>query len=196
MVIMHVWYHGTFRRNCRQNLCETFFFPFRVFLFSRNSFFRRVVRFFGIFGLVGPGILAHPLVIWFLRLSMLKLTLLLLLSVGQSQPGIVVSGPGLGGQVWLLFGRQPPRSLLILVMRVLGVTSMRGAPVSLPTFATAQFQRFFDCGRAVRCMQPVASGRFMHPVVLHGYQGADSDAEPAGSAFATLACFLVVCLGQ
>ena len=27
-----------------------------------------------------------------------------------------------------------------------GVTGMRGAPVALPTFATAQFKRFFDCG--------------------------------------------------
>ena len=33
-----------------------------------------------------------------------------------------------------------------------GVVSLRGAPLSLPTFATAQFKRFFDCGRAVRCM--------------------------------------------
>ena len=33
-----------------------------------------------------------------------------------------------------------------------GVISLRGASLSLPTFATAQFKRFFDCGRAVRCM--------------------------------------------
>ena len=26
-----------------------------------------------------------------------------------------------------------------------GVISMRGAPLALPTFATAQFKRFFDC---------------------------------------------------
>ena len=43
-----------------------------------------------------------------------------------------------------------------------GVISMRGAPVSLPTFATAQFKRFFDCGRAVRCLLPLGAGRFMH----------------------------------
>ena len=58
-----------------------------------------------------------------------------------------------------------------------GVISLRGAPLSLPTFATAQFKRFFDCGRAVRCMVPLGSGRFMHLVVLYGFQGADSDAE-------------------
>ena len=58
-----------------------------------------------------------------------------------------------------------------------GVVSLRGAPLSLPTFATAQFKRFFDCGRAVRCLVPLGSGRFMHLVVLYGFQGADSDAE-------------------
>ena len=60
---------------------------------------------------------------------------------------------------------------------VVGVISMRGAPVALPTFATAQFTRFFAGGRAVRCMSPLGAGRFMHLVVLHGYQGADTDAE-------------------
>ena len=58
-----------------------------------------------------------------------------------------------------------------------GVVSMRGAPLALPTFATAQFKRFFDCGRAVRCLVPLGLGRFMHLVVLYGFQGADSDAE-------------------
>ena len=47
----------------------------------------------------------------------------------------------------------------------------------LPASATAQFRRFFDCGRALRCMLPVASGCFLHLVVLYGYQGADGDAE-------------------
>ena len=58
-----------------------------------------------------------------------------------------------------------------------GVVSLRGAPLSLPTSATSQFKRFFDCGRAVRCLVPIGSGRFMHLVVLYGYQGADVDAE-------------------
>ena len=58
-----------------------------------------------------------------------------------------------------------------------GVVSLRGAPLSLPTSATAHFRRFFDCGRALRCLLPVASGRFLHLVVLYGYQGADGDAE-------------------
>ena len=58
-----------------------------------------------------------------------------------------------------------------------GVISMRGALLALPTFATDQFKRFFDCGRAVRCLLPLGFGRFMHLVVLNGYQGADADAE-------------------
>ena len=53
---------------------------------------------------------------------------------------------------------------------------MRGAPLSLP-IATVQFQRFFDCGRAVRCVLPLGGGRVMHLVVLYGYQGGDRDPE-------------------
>ena len=45
-----------------------------------------------------------------------------------------------------------------------GVICMKGAPLALPTFATAQFERFFDCGRVVRCMLPLGLGRFMHLV--------------------------------
>ena len=58
-----------------------------------------------------------------------------------------------------------------------GVVSLRFASLFLPTFATAQFRRFFDCGRAVRCLLPLGAGRFMHLVVLHGFQGADVDAD-------------------
>ena len=54
---------------------------------------------------------------------------------------------------------------------------MRGAPLSLPSFATAQFQRFFDCGRAVRCLLPLGRNRFLNLVVLYGFEVADADAE-------------------
>ena len=53
------------------------------------------------------------------------------------------------------------------------VVSLRGAPLALPSFVTALFKSFFDCGRAVRCMLPLASGRFLHLFVLYGYQGAE-----------------------
>ena len=58
-----------------------------------------------------------------------------------------------------------------------GVISLRGAPLALPSMVTAQFKSFFDCGRALRCLLPIASGRFMHLFVLYGYQGADTDPE-------------------
>ena len=58
-----------------------------------------------------------------------------------------------------------------------GVISMKGAPLALPSFATAQFRSYFDSNRAVRCVLPFGSGRFMHLVVLCGYQGADLDPE-------------------
>ena len=58
-----------------------------------------------------------------------------------------------------------------------GVVSLKGAPFSLPTFATAQLQRFLDCGRAGRCLLPLGRGRFLNLVVLYGYQGSDTDAK-------------------
>ena len=65
----------------------------------------------------------------------------------------VVNGPGYGLRVVPLYGRLSLRKVLMLVMR---------------TPATAQFKRFFDCVRALRCMLPVASGRFLHLVVWLG----------------------------
>ena len=50
-------------------------------------------------------------------------------------------------------------------------------PFLFPLLLLLSFKKFFDCGRAVRCMVPLGSGRFMHLVVLYGFQGADSDAE-------------------
>ena len=61
-----------------------------------------------------------------------------------------------------------------------GVVSMEGAPLALPTFVTAQFRSFFYSGRAVRCTLPLGSGRFNASggsVFLYGYQGADHDPE-------------------
>ena len=56
------------------------------------------------------------------------------------------------------------------MLEIVGVVSLRGAP-----FATAQFRRFFECGRAViKCLLPLGSGWFMNLVVLSGYQGADT----------------------
>ena len=35
-----------------------------------------------------------------------------------------------------------------------GVVSLRGAPLALPTFVTAQFKSFFNCGRACAVFAP------------------------------------------
>ena len=84
-----------------------------------------------------------------------------------------MSGPGFGVRVWPVFGRQPPRTPLMLVMLVLGLL--------LATYAAAQFEHFFDGGRAIRCMLLFGAGRFMHLVVLCGHQGTDTDSEQLAS---------------
>ena len=68
----------------------------------------------------------------------------------------------------------------------------------MPTFATAPFRRFSDCGRAIRCLLPVGC-RLMNLVVLYGYQGAHADAELALTEQlfdAALAELAVVARGQ
>ena len=58
-----------------------------------------------------------------------------------------------------------------------GVVSLRGAPISLPTFATVGFSEFFHLGRALRCHLPISGGRIIHLVVVYGFQGASTDSE-------------------
>ena len=82
-------------------------------------------------------------------------------------------GIGLGLGVSLQFG-PPPQSSNVSSAGV-GVVSLRGALMSLPPSATAQFRSFFDFGRAARCLLPIGGGRFMHLVVVYGFQGADTD---------------------
>ena len=57
------------------------------------------------------------------------------------------------------------------------IVSLNGAPVSMPTFATAAFKHFFNLGRLVRSVVPLGGGRLMHLVVVYGFQGASDDAE-------------------
>ena len=54
---------------------------------------------------------------------------------------------------------------------------MKDALLALPTFATVQFERFFDCGRAGKCLLPLGACKLMHFVVFYGYQNGDIDAE-------------------
>ena len=88
-----------------------------------------------------------------------------------------MSVPGLSARDWVRFGAPASQDSSHVGNAGDKGVSLRGAPVALPTFATAQFQRFFDCGRAVRCLLPKGGGRFMNLVVLYGYQEADADAE-------------------
>ena len=71
-----------------------------------------------------------------------------------------------------------------------GVVSLKGASLSLPTSATIQFKVFFDCGRVVQCTLPLGGGEFMHLVVLYGYQGADSD--PEQSLLRQISCLMLL----
>ena len=107
-----------------------------------------------------------------------EFTFLLSLSIGRSLPGCGVSGPGLKSKGLASVWAPASQDSFHVGSAGVGVVSMRGAPLALPTCATAQLKRFFDCGRAVWCMQqPPGAGRFMHLVVLYGYQGADTGAE-------------------
>ena len=68
-----------------------------------------------------------------------------------------------------------------------GVVSLGGAPLSLPSFITPQFQEFFRLGRVLRTTLPTAQGGVVHLLVVYGYQGAEEDAETEAQ---------VVCVGQ
>ena len=58
-----------------------------------------------------------------------------------------------------------------------GVVSLKGAPLSLPTISTTAFRTYSALGGAVRCLLPLGFGRFMHLVVLYGYQGSNNSSE-------------------
>ena len=88
--------------------------------------------------------------------------------------------------VWLLAG--------------VGVVSLGGAPLSLPSFVTAQFQVFFRLGRVLRTTLLTGKGGIVHLFVLYGYQGAEEDADQLHLThkllLAVLAEACVVCIGQ
>ena len=81
-----------------------------------------------------------------------------------------------------------------------GVVSLGGAPLSLPSFVTPQFQDFFRLGRALRTTLPTAQGGVVHLSVVYGYQGAEEDAHKLQLTDrllqAALAEAQVVCIGQ
>ena len=58
-----------------------------------------------------------------------------------------------------------------------GVISLHGAPLSLPTLLYPSFKEFFRIGRAMRVILPFGNGGVVHLFVIYGYQGAESDPE-------------------
>ena len=81
-----------------------------------------------------------------------------------------------------------------------GVGSLCGAPLSLPSFVTPQFQEFFRLGRVLRTTLPTAQGGVVHLFVVCGYQGAEEDAQKLQLTDQLLQAVLaeaqVVCVGQ
>ena len=80
-----------------------------------------------------------------------------------------------------------------------GVVSLGGAPVALPSWATSEFQQFFRLGRALR-VTPTGVGEVVHLFVVYGYQGAEEDSEKQHLTDKLLQAVLaeaqVVCVGQ
>ena len=58
-----------------------------------------------------------------------------------------------------------------------GVISLHGAPLSLPTLLDPSFKEFFRFGRAMRVILPLGDGGVVHLFVIYGYQGAENDPE-------------------
>ena len=58
-----------------------------------------------------------------------------------------------------------------------GVISLHGAPLSLPTLFDPSFKEFFRIGRAMRVILPLGNGGVVHLFVIYGHQGAENDPE-------------------
>ena len=56
-----------------------------------------------------------------------------------------------------------------------GVVSLHGAHLSLPTLFDPSFKEFFRVGRAMRVVLSLGNGGIFHLFVFYGYQGAGSD---------------------
>ena len=81
-----------------------------------------------------------------------------------------------------------------------GVVSLAGAPLSLPSFVTPQFVEFFRLGRVLRTTLPTGKGGVVNLFVVYGYQGAAEDSDQLLLADKLLQAVLaeaqVVCVGQ
>ena len=186
---MVFWDKGALWRNCRRKKSKTSFSPSWVFLYSRYSgkWWGKVCWLLWIGRARHPGPFSGVMTVevfnvggWLTHGDMVLETNVDFLAVVEHR--LV---PARVGGEWARLRARGASSVWSPASQEsshvghggVGVISLKGAPLSLPSSVTAQFRRFFDCGRALRCLLPVASGRFLHLVVLYGYQGADGDAE-------------------
>ena len=167
---MVYWTKGALRRNSGQKQRETSFSPLLVFCLVRILGKGFGVQSFGIFGLGGPGTLGHPPCPVMLVLSSSMLGVGSLMVIQPWRLGVdflaVAEHRLIPGRVRGEWSRLRKKGLASIWAPAsqdsshvgnagVGVISLRGAPLALPTFGTAQFRRFFDYGRAVRCMLPL-----------------------------------------
>ena len=76
----------------------------------------------------------------------------------------------------------PPLLLLTTTTPAgIGVVSLGGAPLSLPSFVTPQFKEFFRLGRVWRTTLPTGKGGVVHLFVVCGYQGSGRGCGSASS---------------
>ena len=211
MVMMHVWFIGLMghfgEMAGKNNECETSFSPLRVFS-VQSEFWFAVLGFnllafldwappphFGVEVLDVGGWLTHGDLALAAGVDFLALVEHWLIPARVRSEWSRLRVKGLSS-VWSPASQDSSH----VGNAGVGVVSLRGAPLALPTFATAQFKRFFDCGQVVRCTLPLGLGRFMHLVVLYGFQGADADAEQLALTEqlfdAALGELSVVALGQ
>ena len=81
-----------------------------------------------------------------------------------------------------------------------GVASLGGASLSLPSFVTPQFKEFSRLGRVLRTTLLTGKGGVVHLFVVYGYQGTEEDADQLQLTDSLLQAVLVeaqiVCIGQ
>ena len=166
---MVYWNKGALRRNCRQKYGETSFSLSRVFLFSRNS----RVRFWCLtLWHLWIGKAKHPGP----ALTLSQVGGLEVFNVGEGAE-VAHGHLALDAQVDFLavvehrliparvrseWARLKEKGLASIWSPAcqdsshvgnVGVVSMRGATIALPTFATGQLKRFFECDRDIWCLQ-------------------------------------------
>ena len=179
MVIMHVWFIGIrehLGEIAGKNKNKTSFPPFLVFLFSRNPtkrFWGLIfwhfwagrarhpgppsqphsvsLEFFNVGGWLTHGDLALDAGVDFLAVAERRL-----IPARVRSEWSRLKGKGFSS-IWAPASQESSH----VGNAGVGVVSLRGAPLALPTFVTAQFKSFFDCGRAVRCSLLLLVGFFI-----------------------------------